>query len=70
MILAVCLNPALDVTYHVDVLVPGATHRVRSVRERAGGKASTAAHVLAQLGEEVAAGVSASARPWAPCTTG
>lgn len=54
MILAVCLNPALDVTYHVDVLVPGATHRVRSVRERAGGKASNAAHVLAQLGEEVA----------------
>jgi tagatose 6-phosphate kinase len=53
MILAVCLNPALDVTYHVDALVPGSTHRVRTVRERAGGKASNAAHVLAQLGEDV-----------------
>lgn len=54
MILAVCLNPALDVTYHVDALVPGASHRVRSVHERAGGKAGNAAHVLSQLGEEVA----------------
>ncbi len=54
MILAVCLNPALDVTYDVDVLVPGATHRVRSVHERAGGKAANVAHVLTQLGDEVA----------------
>lgn len=53
MIVAVCLNPALDVTYHVDALVPGRAHRVRSVRERAGGKGSNVAHVLAQLGEEV-----------------
>jgi tagatose 6-phosphate kinase len=53
MIVAVCLNPALDVTYHVDALVPGRAHRVRSARERAGGKGSNVAHVLAQLGEKV-----------------
>ncbi len=53
MILAVCLNPALDVTYDVDALVPGASHRVRSVRERAGGKAVNTARVLAQLSVEV-----------------
>jgi len=53
MILAVCLNPALDVTYHVGTLRPGHAHRVLSVRERAGGKGSNVAHVLAQLGQKV-----------------
>jgi len=54
MILAVCLNPALDLTYHVEELVPGTAHRVQSVRERAGGKACNTARVLAQLSIEVA----------------
>jgi tagatose 6-phosphate kinase len=50
VILAVCLNPALDVTYVVDRLEPGAAHRVRSVRARAGGKGVNVASVLASLG--------------------
>jgi 1-phosphofructokinase family hexose kinase len=53
MILVVCLNPALDVTYHVDSLVPGRSHRVRSQHERAGGKGVNVARVLHQLGEHV-----------------
>ena len=36
MILTVTLNPALDLTYTVDALVPHATHRVREVAERQG----------------------------------
>jgi tagatose 6-phosphate kinase len=54
MILAVCLNPALDLTYHVAELAPGTPHRVQSVQERAGGKACNTARVLAQLSVEVA----------------
>jgi fructose-1-phosphate kinase PfkB-like protein len=38
VILTVTLNPALDVSYTVDALVPHGSHRVRSVTERAGGK--------------------------------
>jgi tagatose 6-phosphate kinase len=53
VILCVCLNPALDVTYTVDRLEPGAAHRVRSVRSRAGGKAVNAAAVLRALGSPV-----------------
>lgn len=53
MILVVCLNPALDVTYHVDTLVPGGTHRVRTAHERAGGKGVNVARVLHQLGQQV-----------------
>lgn len=53
MILAVCLNPALDVTYGVDALRPGASHRVRTVQRRPGGKGVNVARVLAQLGEPV-----------------
>ncbi|UQX88240.1 1-phosphofructokinase family hexose kinase [Jatrophihabitans telluris] len=51
MILAVCLNAAIDVTYTVDRIQPGASHRVREVRHRAGGKAVNVARVLRQLGE-------------------
>lgn len=51
MILTVTLNPALDLTYHVDALTPGATHRVSRVDERLGGKGVNVASVLAQLGE-------------------
>lgn len=49
MILAVCLNPALDVTYPVDALTPGASHRVGEPVVRAGGKGTNVARVLAQL---------------------
>jgi tagatose 6-phosphate kinase len=55
MIVTVTLNPALDVTYAVDALVPHATHRVTDVRERAGGKGLNVAGVLHALGEPVVA---------------
>lgn len=53
MILCVGLSPALDVTYRVPTLVPGATTRVASVETRPGGKAVNVARVLATLGVEV-----------------
>ena len=52
MILAVCLNLALDLTYRVDALRPGATNRVGEVFERAGGKAVNVARVLDALGHD------------------
>ncbi|WP_197275107.1 1-phosphofructokinase family hexose kinase [Luteipulveratus halotolerans] len=55
MILTLTPNPALDVTYAVDHLDVGASHRVRSVVERAGGKGVNVASVLRQTGH--AAGV-------------
>jgi len=48
-VLAVSLNPAVDVTYRVDVLRTGETHRVHDVRAVPGGKALNAARVLASL---------------------
>ncbi|MCE7004076.1 1-phosphofructokinase family hexose kinase [Kibdelosporangium philippinense] len=53
MIVTVTLNAALDVTYRVDALAPGATHRVTDVRTRPGGKGVNVAAVLTQLGEPV-----------------
>jgi tagatose 6-phosphate kinase len=53
MILAVCLNPAIDLTYEIARMVPGSSHPVRSVLTRAGGKAVNTARVLAQLGDDV-----------------
>ncbi|MEV0808350.1 1-phosphofructokinase family hexose kinase [Micromonospora sp. NPDC050200] len=55
MILTVTLNAALDVTYRVPALVPGATHRVTEVAERAGGKGVNVARVLRTLGDPVIA---------------
>jgi tagatose 6-phosphate kinase len=55
VILTVTLNPALDITYHVEAMVPGATHRVSRVDERLGGKGVNVACVLEQLGEAVVA---------------
>ena len=55
MIVTVTLNPALDLTYTVDALVPHATHRVQRVAERAGGKGLNVAGVLHALGEPVLA---------------
>jgi tagatose 6-phosphate kinase len=55
VILTVTLNAALDLTYRVDKLSRGASHRVRSVAERAGGKGVNVARVLSALGEPVVA---------------
>jgi tagatose 6-phosphate kinase len=56
VIVTVTLNAALDVTYVVEGGVrPGATHRVHSVAQRAGGKGVNTARVLAALGEPVLA---------------
>ncbi|WP_031509484.1 1-phosphofructokinase family hexose kinase [Streptomyces megasporus] len=52
MILTVTLNAALDVTYRVPRLEPSASHRVREVAERPGGKGLNVARVLAALGHE------------------
>lgn len=53
MILCVCPNPAVDVTYHVDRLHPSGTTRVRTMTERPGGKAVNVARVLHRLGEPI-----------------
>lgn len=53
MILTVTLNTALDITYRVKELRPHASHRVREVTERPGGKGLNVARVLAALGHEV-----------------
>jgi tagatose 6-phosphate kinase len=50
-ILTVTLNPAWDVTYPVDSLLPGSTHRVRRPAGRAGGKGINVARVLTQMGQ-------------------
>jgi tagatose 6-phosphate kinase len=55
MIITVTLNPALDLTYQVDTLVPHGTHRVTTVAERPGGKGLNVATVLHALGEPVLA---------------
>ncbi len=55
MIVTVTLNPALDLTYPVDALVPHHTHRISAVSERAGGKGLNVARVLHALGEPVLA---------------
>ncbi|HWM01912.1 MAG TPA: 1-phosphofructokinase family hexose kinase [Actinophytocola sp.] len=52
MILTVTLNAALDITYHVDTLVPGATHRAQPAGSRAGGKGVNVSRVLRQLGHD------------------
>lgn len=52
MILTVTLNAALDLTYTVPALTPHASHRVREVRERPGGKGLNVARVLSSLGHE------------------
>jgi tagatose 6-phosphate kinase len=53
VILCLCLSPAIDVTYRVERLVPGATVRVAGVTDRPGGKAVNVARVLHALGEPV-----------------
>lgn len=53
-ILCVCPNAAVDVTYEVDRLAPGASHRVLAVRSRVGGKGVNVARVARNLGAAVA----------------
>ena len=55
MIVTVTPNPALDLTWHVDRLSPGATHRVPTGAARAGGKGLNAARVLHAGGHDVVA---------------
>ncbi|HEY1733527.1 MAG TPA: hexose kinase, partial [Acidimicrobiales bacterium] len=50
MILTVTPNPAWDVTYSVDQLVPGASHRVRTVTAQAGGKGLNVSRLLCDRG--------------------
>lgn len=52
-VLAVSLNPALDVTYHLKELRPGETHRVEHPRLAPGGKAVNVARTLEALGHPV-----------------
>lgn len=52
MILTVAPNVALDITYRVDQLTAGLSHRVRSVEERAGGKGVNVARALHALGHD------------------
>ncbi len=54
-VLTVTPNPALDETYTVTGLVPGATHRVGAPFVRAGGKGLNVARVLHQQGVPVLA---------------
>jgi tagatose 6-phosphate kinase len=53
MIGTVTLNLALDVTYEVDELVVGGSHRVGAIRQRAGGKGVNVARVASTLGHQV-----------------
>jgi tagatose 6-phosphate kinase len=54
VLLCVCLNPAVDVTYRLGAtLVPGRSHRVSEVHQRAGGKGINVARVARQLGQPV-----------------
>jgi len=55
VILTVTPNPALDITYQVDELVAHHSHRVTTVRQRAGGKGVNVASVLARMGRPVIA---------------
>lgn len=58
MLLTVTLNPAWDVTYEVDELHPGQSHRVHSAAGQAGGKGINVSRVLHQMGvATVATGV-------------
>jgi 1-phosphofructokinase family hexose kinase len=55
MIVTLTPNPALDITYAVDSVTLGSSHRVGSVRERAGGKGLNVAAVLTSMGREALA---------------
>ncbi|MDF2509938.1 MAG: ribokinase, partial [Microbacterium sp.] len=62
MILTVTPNPALDLTWHVDRLVEGGTHRADAGVARAGGKGLNVARVAHAEGAEVLAVTTAGGR--------
>lgn len=49
-VLTVTANPAIDLTYEVPRLIPGASHRVSAPLQRAGGKGLNVARVVHQTG--------------------
>jgi tagatose 6-phosphate kinase len=55
LIVTVTLNPALQVEYAADQIMPGATNRVRRVGYRASGRGLAVARVLHTFGHEVVA---------------
>lgn len=55
MIVTVTPNPALDLTWHVDRIVPGGTHRADAGVARAGGKGLNVARVAHAAGAQVVA---------------
>lgn len=55
LVVTVTANPAVDMTYHVDGIHPGETHRVDAPLERAGGKGLNVARVAHQMGHPVLA---------------
>lgn len=55
MILAITLNPSVDIRYETDRFLLDAVNRVDKVSKTAGGKGLNVARVLRQLGEDVAA---------------
>jgi 1-phosphofructokinase family hexose kinase len=55
VIVVVCLNPALDVTHHVDAVDWGGVNRPRAVHARPGGKGLNVARTLHALGVDVLA---------------
>ncbi|WP_245958668.1 1-phosphofructokinase family hexose kinase [Microbacterium bovistercoris] len=55
MIVTVTPNPALDLTWHVEKIVPGGTHRADAGAVRAGGKGLNVARVAHTTGASVVA---------------
>jgi fructose-1-phosphate kinase PfkB-like protein len=64
MILAVCLNPALDMTYRTGEVRSGASDQIEVVRERAAGL-SREQTWPELLGTGIAWSAAAVAMPWA-----
>ncbi|WP_442543088.1 1-phosphofructokinase family hexose kinase [Arthrobacter sp. KN11-1C] len=54
-VITVTPNPAIDLSYHVAGITPGASHRVAAPLSRAGGKGLNVARVAHQLGHPVLA---------------
>lgn len=52
-VLAITLNPALDLTIGLDALAPGTVHRAGTARSTPAGKGNNVARVLADHGHEV-----------------
>ena len=55
MISTVTLNPALDKTIYVDVLIPYDTNRITKVETDVGGKGINASRIFKELGDDTVA---------------